>query len=182
MSQSLYVESSSENFESAKEKSGSVPDNLDRLEPVNISKSIANSNDKIQNQSKSKGGSSTEMDKNKDLPNGARFKKNMDSPRAKPKYRKKDPESSAESDSKKRISLAELESKQKELSSAIDDKSKVEEKQTKTAEQENSVKRLSGLPPNMNNNIFYLIDPTVTVKDKSRSVGDVTASNNLSKG
>lgn len=179
MSQSLYVESPSEKLDRAKDKSGSVPDNLDKLEPVNISKSIANSNGEILNQSKPKGGSSADMDKNRDLPNGARFKKNKDSPLAKPKYRKKDRESSAESDSRKRISLSELGTKQKGLSSAIDDKDKSEEKQTKTAENENSVKRLSGLPPNVNN-IFYLIDPTV--KDKCKSVGDVTASNNHSKG
>ncbi|KAL4240198.1 hypothetical protein ACF0H5_000992 [Mactra antiquata] len=37
-----------------------------------------------------------------------------------------------------------------------------------------NTKRLSGVPPTASNNIFYLIDPTV--KDKCKSVGDVTKS------
>ena len=190
MSQSLYVESASEKLEDTRDKSGSVPDNLDILvEPVNVSKSLRNSTGEIENQSKSKGSSSHEVDKSdkiKDIPNGARYKKNRDSPLTKPKYRKKEKESelSADSDSKKRISLSELENKQKGLASAIDNnKNKTEEKQSKPTEQTgseesstgNNVKRLSGLPPNVNN-IFYLIDPTV--KDKCRSAGDVSASNN----
>ena len=184
MSTSLYVDSTSEKLESSKDKSGSVPGNLDRLEPVNISKSAGSANSEIQKQSKSNGGSSSEVDKSRDFPNGARYKKNKDSPLTKPKYRKKDKESPIANDSRKRISLSELENKKKGLPSAIEsdknkseDKSKTEEKVTEVTE--NSVKRLSGLPANVNN-IFYLIDPTV--KDKCKSAGDVTASNNHSKG
>ena len=212
MSQSLYVESASEKLEDTRDKSDSVPENLDKLvEPVNISKSLRNSTGEADNQSKSKGGSNHEAeklkggsshevdksDKSKDISNGARYKKNTDSPLTKPKYRKKEKEkeseSSADSDSKKRISVSELgnmfENKQKGLASAIDNnKSKTDDKLTKTPEQtkseesatENNVKRLSGLPPNVNSNIFYLIDPTV--KDKCRSTGDVNVANNHNKG
>ena len=201
MSQSLYVESASEKLEDTRDKSDSVPENLDKLvEPVSVSKSLKNSTGETENQSKPKGGSSQEVDKtdkSKDIPNGARYKKNTDSPLTKPKYRRKErerdkeSEPSADSDSNKRISVSELgsmfENKQKGLPSAIDNnKTKTEDIPTKTPEQtkseeanENNVKRLSGLPPNVNN-IFYLIDPTV--KDKCRSTGDVNASNNHSKG
>ena len=180
MSTSLYVDSTSEKLEDTKDKSGSVPGNLDRLEPVNITKSLGNN--EIQRQSKSNGGSSSEMNKSKDVPNGAtRYIKNKDSPLTKPKYRKKDREPS-ENESANRISLSELEDKQKRISSAIDsDKGKTKEnvKEVKVTEAaETSVKRLSGLPANVNN-IFYLIDPTV--KDKCRSVGDVTDSSNQNK-
>ena len=98
---------------------------------------------------KSKEREITEKDKRNESP--SRFKKNKDSPVEKRKNRKKD------------------EDKQKNrLSTDIGE--------DKTVTNSSSEKRLSGITAsagnNASNNIFYLIDPTV--KDKCKSVGDVT--------
>lgn len=47
-------------------------------------------------------------------------------------------------------------------------------------ESNSSANRLSRVGGMANNNIFYLIDPTVTVKNKCKSVGDVAAANRKS--
>ncbi|XP_052261821.1 uncharacterized protein LOC127865833 [Dreissena polymorpha] len=79
----------------------------------------------------------------------SRFKKTTDSPVEKRKNRKQDQESTEKN----------------HMSSDI-----AEGKEVKSASPSN---RLSGLASNPSNNFFYLIDPTV--KDKCKSVGDVTA-------
>lgn len=94
---------------------------------------------------KSKERDITEKDKRNESP--SRYKKNGDSPVEKRRGRRKD------NDRHKN-----------RLSSDIS-----EDKPMTNASVEN---RLSGIPANASNNIFYLIDPTV--KNKCKSVGDVT--------
>lgn len=94
---------------------------------------------------KSKERDITEKDKRNESP--SRYKKNGDSPVEKRRGRRKDNDRH-----------------QNRLSSDIS-----EDKPVTNASVEN---RLSGIPANASNNIFYLIDPTV--KNKCKSVGDVT--------
>ncbi|XP_053384484.1 pre-mRNA-splicing factor CWC22 homolog isoform X2 [Mercenaria mercenaria] len=94
---------------------------------------------------KSKEREITEKEKRNESPN--RFKKSKDSPVEKRKNKRKDDD---------RL--------QNRLSTDISE--------DKAVTNSNAENRLSGIPANASNNIFYLIDPTV--KDKCKSVGDVT--------